>query len=309
MLLDPARLAVLGPGGIGGLVAARTGAVCVGTEQTVATIRERGLALVHQGEHTVVRPAAVERLEAPVDLLVVAVKSYDLDAALDRIDPRALGGALVLPLLNGLEHVDAMRARFEACGDSTLAMPVVVAGSIAGVEAYSPEPGMVVQVATGATVTVAADAVPRERLEAALEPLRVPGIQVVVRDGERAVLWEKAARLAVLAAAAVASGLTVGELRRDEAWQRRLRAGLTEACAVAAADGVELDPDRQWATIESLPDGLLPSAARDAQAGRPTEIDAITGSVVRAGARHGVWTPMLDGLLADATKRAMESTA
>ena len=299
--MSAAATAVLGLGGIGGLVAARTHALCIGTERTVEAIRTNGLTLVHDGAPSVTRPAAATRLDRPVGLLVVAVKAYSLDAALERIAPRAVEGAVVLPLLNGLEHVEALRARLGAAA--------VAAGSIAGVEAYSPEPGVVVQTTTGATLTVAADALPRERLEAAVEPLRVPGIEVVVRDGERALLWEKAARLAVLAAAAVASGLPVGELRRDEMWRRRLRAGLAEACNVAEADGVPLDEERQWATIESLPDGLLPSAARDAQAGRPTEVDAITGSVVRAGARHGVWTPMLDGLLADATAHGREPTA
>jgi 2-dehydropantoate 2-reductase len=291
-----AGIAVLGLGGVGGMVAARTGALCVGTERTVEVIRAAGVRLVHGATTTIARPEAVTRLDRPVSLLVVAVKAYALDDALDRIAPEAIRDALVLPLLNGLEHVDAMRARLRA--------HAVAAGSIAGVEAYSPEPGVVVLTTPGATITAAADELGRERLEAMVEPLRVPGVEVVVRESERVVLWEKAVRLAVLAAAAVASGRPVGELRTDDAWRRRLRAALAEACAVADADGVALDVDEQWAIIESLPHDMLPSAARDMQAGRPTEIDAITGSVARAGTRLGVWTPMLDGLLADATRHA-----
>jgi ketopantoate reductase len=73
---------------------------------------------------------------------------------------------------------------------------------------------------------------------------------------------------------------------------------------VATADGVELDADTQWAIVEGLPASLVPSAARDASVGRPTELDAITGSVVRAARRNDVWTPMLDGLLADAARHS-----
>jgi 2-dehydropantoate 2-reductase len=297
-------LAILGIGGIGGMLAARTGALCIGTERTVEAIRGNGLTLV-QGESTsVVHPEAAPTLDRPVSLLVVAVKAYALEAALDRIELQALDGAVVLPLLNGLEHVDAIRARFEACGESPQALPVVAAGSIGRVEAYSPEPGLVVQRTLGATITAASGQVDRTTLAAVLAPLRVPGIDVVVADDERRVLWDKAARLAVLAAAGVASGKPVGELRSDPAWRPRVRAALAEACAVAEADGLVLDSAAQWAIVEGLPEGLIPSAARDAAAGRPTELDAITGSVVRAARRLGVWTPMLDGLLADASRHS-----
>ena len=154
-----------------------------------------------------------------------------------------------------------------------------------------------------AAITVASAEVDAEVLDAALEPLRVPGVEVVVAGDERGVLWEKAARLAVLAAATVASGEPVGALRADAAWRPRLELALAEACAVAAADGVRLDPAGQWAIIEGLPHDLTTSAARDAAAGRPTELDAITGSVVRAGRRLGIAAPALEGLLDEARAR------
>jgi 2-dehydropantoate 2-reductase len=318
-----ATVAVLGIGGIGGMLAVRTGALCVGTERTVEAIRANGLTLV-QGELTsVTHLEAFPRLDRPVSLLVVAVKAYALDAALDRIAPEALEGAVVLPLLNGLEHVDLLRERCAVLGGAAEATPqaaadasgggvasaaplgpVVAAGSIGQVEVYSPEPGFVVQRTSRATITAASRDVDSETLSAALAPLRVPGIDVVVVDDERRVLWEKAARLAVLAAAAIASGKRIGELRSDPSWRPRVRAGLAEACAVAQADGVEVDSAAQWSIVEDLPEGLVPSAARDAAAGRPTELDAITGSVVRAARRLGIWTPMLDGLLADAARHS-----
>jgi 2-dehydropantoate 2-reductase len=293
---------VLGVGGIGGMLAARTSAICVGTERTVAAISGSGLTLVHGETTTVAHPEAVERLETPVGLLVVAVKAYDLEEALDRIAPEAVAGAVVLPLLNGLEHMEAIRERF---GSSDPVSRAVAAGSIGRVEAYSPEPGRVVQRTPGATVVAAASR-KRDRLalDAALEPLRVPGIEVVLGDDERSVLWEKAARLAVLAAGTVASGLAVGPLRTDAMWRPRLEAALGEACTVAAADGVGLDAAAQWAIIGAMPEDLATSTARDAASGRPTELDAIAGSVVRAGARLGVPTPALARLLEEAACRA-----
>jgi 2-dehydropantoate 2-reductase len=297
------RIAVLGVGGVGGMVAVRTGAICVGTERTVAAIRGSGLTLVHGETTTVARPEAVERLETPVGLLVVAVKSYDLDDALDRIAPEAVAGAVVLPLLNGLEHVEAIREWFRASDTVLRARPAVAAGSVSRVEAFSPEPGIVLQLSAGARITAASRDLDSPRLDDAVTLLRVPGIDVVLEDDERAVLWEKAARLAVLAAATVASGQTVGELRDDTTWRGRLRGALAEACAVAAADGVALDVGGQWEIIQSMPHELITSAARDAAAERPTELDAITGSVLRVGKRHAVETPILVELHTEAVVR------
>lgn len=304
--MTPAPLAVLGVGGVGGMIAARTGALCVGTERTVAAIRSGGLTLTHDGLTTVTRPQAAERLEQPVALLVVAVKAYDLEAALDRVEPEALAGALVLPLLNGLEHVDALRARFEGARYKSLrAPPAVAAGSIGSVSAHAPEPGFVVQgTPSPGRITAASRRLDRDRLAATLAPLHVPGIEVVQLDDEREVLWEKGARLAVLAAATVASGQTVGALRADPVWHRRMRTALDEGLAAAAAEGVSLAADAQWGMIEAMPPELTTSAARDAAAGRPTELDAIVGSVVRAARRHAVEVPTLDALWQEARCRA-----
>lgn len=83
-----------------------------------------------------------------------------------------------------------------------------------------------------------------------------------------------------------------------------MHAGLVEAVSAAAADGVSLSADGQWGMIEAMPPDLTTSAARDAAAGRPTELDAITGSVVRAARRHSVEIPVLDALWEEARCRA-----
>jgi 2-dehydropantoate 2-reductase len=289
-------VAVLGVGGVGGVVAARTGALCVGTERTVAAIRVHGLRLELDGVRTPFRLDASERLDRHVELLVVAVKAPALGAALERVTPGAVAGAVVLPLLNGLEHVATLRERLPGAA--------VVAGSIAGLEAHAQEPGLIVVRAATPVITVASDTLPRERLEAALTQLRVPGVDVVVGSSESAVLWAKAARMAVLAPATAASSLAVGALRSDATWAGRLREALAEACAVAAAEGVPLDPATEWNVIASLPGSLTTSAARDVEARRSDELDAIAGAVVRTADRHRIAVPALAGLLAEARARA-----
>jgi 2-dehydropantoate 2-reductase len=130
--------------------------------------------------------------------------------------------------------------------------------------------------------------------------LRRSGAEVRVNGSEAAVLWEKLARQAPVAAATTATQRPIGELRSDPSWRPRLEDAIAETCAVAAADGVPLDPAAQWEIIESMPPKLTSSTARDVAAGRPSELDAITGGAARAAHRLGVPAPALEALLAEA---------
>ena len=94
------------------------------------------------------------------------------------------------------------------------------------------------------------------------------GLEVRLEVDEREVLWRKAARLSVLAAATSASNRTVGSLRDDPGWRDRLKAAIGEACAIAAADGVPLAADAQWRIIGDLDGDLTTSTARDVAAGK-----------------------------------------
>ena len=128
-------------------------------------------------------------------LLVVAVKAYALEAALDRIAPGALEGAVVLPLLNGLEHVEPIRARLGAGDRRRGGQHRQRRGLLAGARASSSRRPR------ERSITAASDALGRRALEARSSRSPCPALELVV-DGRRArVLWDKAARLAVLAAA------------------------------------------------------------------------------------------------------------
>jgi 2-dehydropantoate 2-reductase len=81
-----------------------------------------------------------------------------------------------------------------------------------------------------------------------------------------------------------------------------MEAAIGEACAVAGADGVNLIPSSQWAVIASMDYDLTTSTARDVAEGRPTELDAVAGSVVRAAERLGVRCPVLSELVAEASQ-------
>ena len=269
--------AVLGPGAVGGALGVRLAlagerVICVARPKTMRAIAEQGLTLVtDDGEHTE-QLEVTERLEEPVDFLLVTVKAYGLDDGISRIGTEP---GLVLPLLTGLEHMDVLRAHFAN----------VVAATIGHFEGYRESPVRIVQQTPG-VVNIAAKEAP-EQLERA-------GIATRAGGREKDVLWEKLARQGPIAVLTSVAGETIGELRTG----RRLRLAIEEACAVAAADGARTTFDEQWAVIESLPDWATSSTERDVSAGRPSELDAIGGAVVRAGRRLGVPTPTLEEALA-----------
>jgi 2-dehydropantoate 2-reductase len=292
-------VAVLGPGAVGGtfitrFLGANYRTICVAPPVNVQVLALAGLSFEQNGsEPLVVRPEVTQRLVHPVSLLVVAVKAPQLEEAIERVEPEAVAGAVVLPLLNGLEHMEPLRKRF---GDR------VAAGALSRFEAYRPGRVQVIQKSHTALVTMASETLSDRDLERAVDLLERAGIDAELGSDEKRVLWTKAARLAVLAPATALTQRTVGALRTDLDWRPRLERAVEEACAVATADGVNLMAAAQWTRITEMDAGLTTSAARDVAAGRPNEIDAITGAVVRAAERLGVPTPVLSGLAEQAAR-------
>jgi 2-dehydropantoate 2-reductase len=279
-------VAILGPGAVGGVLAVGLAAngvdvLCIARPATAEAIRSQGLSLRQGQEVRVGRPRVETELREPVELLLVTVKAPALDEALDRVEEPP---AVAVPLLNGIEHMETLRRRLPGTN--------VAAGSIGRIEAWLERPGVVVQPSPSVVMTVASGG------PAAL--LRRSGVEVRVDGSDDEVLWEKLARQAPTAAATSATQRPIGELRTDPEWRGRMRTAIDEACAVAAADGVTLSPEAEWDIIEGMPPLLTSSTARDIAAGIPSELDAITGAVVRAGTRVGVATPVLAELYDEA---------
>jgi 2-dehydropantoate 2-reductase len=291
--------AVLGPGAVGGSLAVRlTSAgvrvVCVAHAEAVGLIALAGLVVESPEGMLSARMEVVEQLARPVDLLLVTVKAPVLEDAIARIDPAAVNGAVVVPLLNGLEHMDVLRARF---GDR------VVAGSISHFQAYRAGRVQIVEATGSPVVTIASERLSSSEVERAADMLRRARIDVRVGQNEKRVLWHKLARIAPLAAATAVTGRTVGELRDDPVWRPKLELAIAEACAVADADGVSLRPSSQWTIIDDMADETKPSAARDVAAGRRSELDAILGAVLRVAERLDVPCPTLTELAVTAGLR------
>jgi 2-dehydropantoate 2-reductase len=292
------RLAVLGPGGVGGLLAAalhRTGVdvTAIAREPTAEAIAACGIAVqsVTLGEFVAPVPV-VTQLAEPVDALIVATKAGGLSDALARVrvDP-----PLVLPLLNGLDHVALLRERLEP--------PSVVAGTIR-VEADNPQPGVIVHTSRFLLVEMAS------RFEHAREPMallaqtladagvRAHGDWPISQHSEATVMWSKLVRLNALACTTSAYDKLLGEIHETPALRADLQGAIVEASAVAQLEGAEdVSVEKAIEELERAHDSLGSSMQRDIAAGRAPELDAIPGSVLRAGQRHGVQCPTIERLV------------
>jgi len=266
----------------------------IAREETASVIQERGIEVqsVRLGGFSA-HPAAYARLTEPVEILVIATKATTLLPALDRVqyDP-----GLVVPLLNGLDHLEVLRDRF---GPGS-----VPAGTIR-IESARASPGHIVQSSPFLRIDLAADdAALRARLDAARATFEHADIPCRVERSEAHVLWTKLVRLNALACTTSAAERRLGFIRSDPGWRAVLEACVFEATEVANAEGADMDPGVPLGELEDAHAELNSSMARDIAAGREPELDAIAGAVLRASARHGLTCPTIARLAAAIAERA-----
>jgi 2-dehydropantoate 2-reductase len=318
------KIAVLGPGGVGGLVAgalarerAPDASVVCGTgggeegapagarvvvlarDSTARVIEAEGLRVtsVVLGDFTA-RPRTISELEEPVDALIVATKADGLERGLSRVDAEP---GVVLPLLNGLDHIVPLRERFPA--------EAVLAGSIR-VEADRPSAGVVVHTSPFLLVSMAtahaSAAAPMLALAGALDDAEVPVrvYEEISTRSEAEVMWSKLVRLNALACTTSAYDKLLGEIRSTPALRADLVGAMREAAAAGRAEGADVDGETAIEELERAHATLGSSMQRDIAAGREPELDAIPGSVMRAAARHGLACPTIERLVEMIAARA-----
>ncbi len=254
VLIDPLRMkiAVLGPGGVGGLVA---GALDRAGERSWSsrasrppqTIAEHGLRVssVMLGDF-VARPRAVARLDEPVDVLIVATKAAGLAAALERVDAQP---PLVLPLLNGLDHIAVLRERFAPETRARGHDPRRGRPARAGRDrAHEPVPAR----RHGEPLRRRAGADARR----SPTPCSGAGVPVRVLDSEAQVMWSKLVRLNALACTTSAYDKLLGEIRSTPELRADFVGGDRGGAAPSArAEGAEdVDPQTALAELERAHD-------------------------------------------------------
>ena len=281
------RIAVLGPGGVGGLLGAllaRAGnsVVVLAGDRTARAIAQQGLRLESGlfGDFTVEVETA-DRLTGEVAACLITVKATQLDDALGRVPADVLGEGLIVPFLNGIDHVANLRRLY---------LPDNVVAATIRVETTRVKTGVIRQTSPFASVEIAASEPARQRVELLAAQLRDAGLNVRIRDDETAMLWDKLAVLAPLALMTTHERAAVGTIRtkrREEAL-----AVISEVAAVARSQGAAGDSEAAVRMLDAAPETFQSSMQRDQAAGQPLELDAIGGAVLRAAAQAGIDVPV-----------------
>jgi 2-dehydropantoate 2-reductase len=238
------------------------------------------------------------RLMDRVDACLITVKATQLRDAVDRVPANAIGTALVIPFLNGIEHVDFLRSVYP---------PSSVVAATIRIETAKAAPGLVRHTSPFAAVEIAASADNRDRVESIAAHLSASGLDVRIRDDELAMLWDKFVLLAPMALLTTHERGNVGAIRtrrREDAI-----ALIGEAVAVARADGVNIDGEAVLTLLDSVPDSMESSMQRDQAAGRPMELDALGGALIRRAAKAGIAVPVTRRLVAELQARSPHPAA
>lgn len=282
------RHAVLGAGGVGGLIG---GALARAGHDVVLLMRpgsrdEYGGRLrvdsVVLGAFEVDVPAATA-LERDVDALWVTPKAPQLDSALELVAPESAAGATVVPLLNGLDHVALLRSRY---GDERVLPGVIY------VESERVGVGRIAQKSAFALVELA----PHPLADALSAELEDAGLSCAIGASEAAVLLRKLATLGPVALTTTAIQAPLSAVMGDPVWRSRIEASMREVAAVAAAEGVDFDVEATLALCDGAGD-MRSSMQKDREAGLPLELDAIGGAILRASHRNGLDAPATRALV------------
>jgi 2-dehydropantoate 2-reductase len=293
------RIAILGAGGVGGYY----GGLLARRGHPVAMLARRGshLDALRSGGIEVRTPeesfrAAVTATDDPlqlgeVELAILAVKSYSLADVVPAVRAVAAAGAAILPLLNGVEVTDRLAAAGVPAPSLLGGLSRISAARVAPgvVERRSPFQQIVVGELAGGISERA------ERIAGMLRDAGVEGARAsadVVAD-----LWRKFAFIATMAAACGLARSAVGPLRRTPLGHLLIERSVAEVVALARARGVAVDADEEEKVvkiIDSVPETMKPSFLHDLESGGPTELDDLSGVVVRLGRLAGLETKVHD---------------
>jgi 2-dehydropantoate 2-reductase len=295
------RIAVIGAGGVGGYFGgtlARAGHEVrfLARGGHLDAIRSHGLEIREPEGIWTVPVAATDEVREflPSDLAVVAVKSYSLAEVAPAVRFLAENGAVVLPLLNGVEASESL-AELGVPRESLLA-------GLAVISAEKIAPGVIARKSDFRMVVVGEPrGGPSERGERAAAAFRESGAKCRVSEDIAVDLWRKFLFLTTIAAACGLSRSPIGAVRDAPLGPELLERAGREIAAVGRARGVALpegEEDNLVQTLATLPASLKPSFLVDLERGGPNELDILSGAVSRYGRSAGVPTPIHDTVVA-----------
>jgi 2-dehydropantoate 2-reductase len=289
------RVLVLGAGAVGGYFGGRLAEA--GRDVTFLVRGARANALAEKGltvesglgDFTVpVKVTTADAIPGPYDLILLTAKHYDLEAAIAAIRPAVGPGSAVLPLLNGLVHLDTLERAF---GAERVLGGVAYVGAILLPDGRIRHINRLSGIAFGERAGgVSARARTIEQLFAG-SPVSAPANENILQE-----MWEKFVMMGAMAGMNCLMRGNIGEIMATDDGEALMRAALRECQSVAEAAGFSPRPqarDRVTAMLTERGSVNSASMRQDLEAGRRTEADAILGDMRRRAEALGVDTPLL----------------
>lgn len=289
------RIAVYGSGGVGGYFGARLAESgqdvrFVARGAHLAAMERDGLRVSSpKGDATVspIRASADPAELGPVDVVLVAVKTWQLSEVLERLPDLLEPDSMVVPLLNGVEAADQLA---EAVGKAR-----VVKG-LCRIISLVEGPGHIRHLGAEPSIVIGEwDNRRSERVESLHDVLASAGVRARVAEDIDVALWEKFAFVVSVGGVGAVTRAPIGQERSHPDTRDLIESAIREIVSVGQAAGVAIQDEvipKSMSFVDSLPAGGSASLQRDLAAGRPSELDAWNGAVVRIGRQVGVETPI-----------------
>jgi 2-dehydropantoate 2-reductase len=291
------KIAVVGAGGVGGYFGGKLAAAGVDTTfvvrgKTLDALRTRGLRVESiNGDFAVDQVNATDRPTDPVDAVLMTVKTWQIREAAEQIKPIVHDDTLVVPLENGIDAPEQL---------STVLDKRNVAGGLCAIISFVAEPGVIRHVGAQPFITFGElDNRVTPRAERLRDVLRSAGITADISEDIQRAMWSKFVFIAPMSGIGAATRVPVGVWRTMAETRRMAENAIREVVALAAAGGVQLDPQivtKVMQRYDGLPADATTSLQRDVMSGKPSELDAQLGAAVRLGRESSVATPILETL-------------
>ena len=289
------RLLVVGAGSTGGyfggrLAQAGRDVIFLVRPRRAAQLRESGLQIVSPHGNVTVRPKLVTagEIEAPYDAVLLGVKAYSLDAAIDDFAAAVGPETTIIPTLNGMRHIDILEERF---GKEP------VAGGVCKVAATIDPDGRIVQLAQFQELAYGErDGSVSQRMERLHAFMQGAGFDARLSHSIEYEMWEKWTMLATLGGITCLMRGNIGEVVAAPGGASFILSFLDEVVSVVSAVGEALKPaflEGARKTLTTPGSTQSPSMFRDLQQGSPIEADQIIGDLLARGTNAGIPTPLL----------------
>jgi 2-dehydropantoate 2-reductase len=295
------RIGVYGAGGVGGYFGARLAASgrdvrFVARGAHLAAMRETGLRVSSPKGDVTVLPVQASDDPAelgPVDVVLVAVKTWQLSEVLEGLPPLLEADSVVLPLLNGVEAADELAA---VVGKGRVLKGLCRIISMVEAPGHVRHLGAEPSIVLGEWDNERTDRVNRLR-----DVLAGAGIGARVPDDIDVALWEKFAFVVSVGGVGAVTRAPIGQERSHPATRGMIESAIREIVRVGQASGVAIGEgvvEKSMSFVDTLPAHGSASLQRDLAAGRLSELEAWNGAVVRLGRQVGVETPIHDVIYA-----------